>query len=500
MSSQPLKKLVACPRCRLQNPTTATACLSCKAPLPREAPPPPAPAPPPPPPDVQGSGVVENSLMMGAPASRVEVAPSPRIVRSPTRSFDRSKAEGAAPPAAGPAPAPAPAAPPPPAPTATYAVYASQPAYPQLPATVVGYFQGAPGLVFPPGFVPPGALAAPLPPGIVAQVVPMVGAPMAPGMPVVGMPAPVAAPVVAPPPPVAAAPPPAVARPERPTQAFPAIVRATGEPLEIDPNPTRPVTTRMGRVDESVLHPPPTPVARAVSYVVARADDPRAVAWLSCDPLPPIPVGLSPVVSIGRSVTCDLVLPHSSVSRTHAVIKVEGKKLHFEDRSSYGSFVNGSRTSSAEIKPGDTITIGPYEITVKARSDSKPKGQLEDGSETRPLGAALRDLDTADAMSGRLEKQPLTEVLQSLEFNEKTGTLEVHSGGLGGKLVVFQGAPMTASFGPLEGEAAIHAMVQLTEGYYSFRKNVEAGERNIQKRITGILLDASRNADEETGL
>src|SRR6185503_19933087 len=92
------------------------------------------------------------------------------------------------------------------------------------------------------------------------------------------------------------------------------------------------------------------------------AAGPRVRALLMCDPFPPVPVRISPVTTMGRDATCDLVLPHTSVSRVHAVVRVVGDELVFEDRSSYGSYVNGQRLMSATIAPGDALMVGPYEI------------------------------------------------------------------------------------------------------------------------------------------
>lgn len=241
--------------------------------------------------------------------------------------------------------------------------------------------------------------------------------------------------------------------------------------------------------------PPPEPVQPPVSQLPRIPDDdPRIVAWLCCDPFPPVPVGAEPVVTLGRAATSGLVLPHPGVSRTHAVVRVAGRDLVFEDRSSYGSYVNGERVLTRPLAVGDVLIVGPYEI--KVRSTAEVQGKSGPAEQTRPI-ETFRNLPSAEAMSGRIEKASLLEVLQAIEFNRKTGTLEVFTEeDRKGQLVIYEGAPMCASFGHLKGSEAVFAMVALRRGHFSFRSKIEAGERTISTTLTGLLLEAGRRMDE----
>jgi pSer/pThr/pTyr-binding forkhead associated (FHA) protein len=62
---------------------------------------------------------------------------------------------------------------------------------------------------------------------------------------------------------------------------------------------------------------------------------------------------------IGRGLSADLRLDENSVSRRHAILdpRPEGARL-LDDRSSNGTFVNGSRVQQAELRSGDVIEIG----------------------------------------------------------------------------------------------------------------------------------------------
>jgi pSer/pThr/pTyr-binding forkhead associated (FHA) protein len=248
------------------------------------------------------------------------------------------------------------------------------------------------------------------------------------------------------------------------------------------------------RAEAPAPRPPVAPprVPNAAGALAQKVNRANAVAWLVCPPSPPIPVG-DAVVTIGRGEDSSLVLAHASVSRCHAIVRAVGKEIHFEDRSTYGSYVNGKRQVSVVIRAGDLLTIGPYEVRVKATDNWQEN--FDDGS-TRPLDTAFRDLPSADAMTGRLEKQPLAEILQALEFNRKTGTLDLVCGEKKGTLVVYEGAPIHATFAGQEGDEAVHQMVAQKTGYYAFRTKVEPGEQTISKSMTGLLLESSRRLDE----
>ncbi|MEM7679017.1 MAG: FHA domain-containing protein [Myxococcota bacterium] len=61
---------------------------------------------------------------------------------------------------------------------------------------------------------------------------------------------------------------------------------------------------------------------------------------------------------IGRSRTCDVVIPSAKVSRQHASLsKVQGE-LFIEDLgSANGVWLNGEKITRAKVSPGDTFTI-----------------------------------------------------------------------------------------------------------------------------------------------
>lgn len=246
-----------------------------------------------------------------------------------------------------------------------------------------------------------------------------------------------------------------------------------------------------GRPEEEAKPPP-------ISAIKAGAFDPNDVrAWLCCDPFRPVPVLTSKAsINLGRKRDCDMILPHESVSKVHAVVRALGEEIVVEDRSTYGTYLNGSRVRSATVAVGDTLTIGPYQIEVRDSLERKKKKTDED--DTRPFRVVG---SSAEALSGRVEKVPLTEVLQQIEFFDKSGTLKVWTESESGILVTYEGKPMYAEWdgGKVRDQEAVFTMLRLEQANFSFMSKVEAGEMTMEGTLSAILMDFSRELDEGDG-
>src|SRR5271170_1961814 len=74
--------------------------------------------------------------------------------------------------------------------------------------------------------------------------------------------------------------------------------------------------------------------------------------------------------SIGRSPGQEIVLHDAHVSRQHALILRDGKSFTVVDqKSSYGTFVNGKRVESAVLRDADLLQFGSLEGTkIRFRS------------------------------------------------------------------------------------------------------------------------------------
>src|SRR5262252_8056831 len=78
-----------------------------------------------------------------------------------------------------------------------------------------------------------------------------------------------------------------------------------------------------------------------------------------------------PVITIGRGNANDLVLNDASVSRFHAVVKLDGNTVVIADRgSTNGVILNGERiTQESELKSGDVAALGSYQLRLEHVDD-----------------------------------------------------------------------------------------------------------------------------------
>ena len=80
------------------------------------------------------------------------------------------------------------------------------------------------------------------------------------------------------------------------------------------------------------------------------------------------------VKTIGRSTGAEFIVEAALVSRLHCQISAAGGTLHVKDLgSTNGTFVNGRRIRSAELKDGDRLAVGRIELKV-SRHRKSPRG------------------------------------------------------------------------------------------------------------------------------
>ncbi len=214
---------------------------------------------------------------------------------------------------------------------------------------------------------------------------------------------------------------------------------------------------------------------------------------------PPRVLDPGQVLTIGRSPDAGLVVQSNRVSRFHAEIRFEGGVPVLIDRgSSNGSFVNGEKVTSRALRTGDEIEIGPFFCTyvLEGGSQSSRLSQSsEDGGVTRVVQAG------SGVMAGQIGDVAVAEVLQSIELNEKTGTLEVQGAEGSGWIACQDGRPIAAELGVatreklVDLEAAL-AIVNFTAGRFSFQQQLPVWENRMRTSVTGLLLEAGRRKDQ----
>lgn len=73
-------------------------------------------------------------------------------------------------------------------------------------------------------------------------------------------------------------------------------------------------------------------------------------------------------LAVGRECDNEIQLPHVKVSKHHAVLCRVKDGWSIQDcKSTNGVFVNGHSILKAELRHGDRVTIGPYELCYETK-------------------------------------------------------------------------------------------------------------------------------------
>lgn len=212
---------------------------------------------------------------------------------------------------------------------------------------------------------------------------------------------------------------------------------------------------------------------------------------------PPLDLKADATIVIGRAQEADLSVPSNRVSRRHAEIYWKDGRPWIKDLGSQnGTQVNGKRVQDHKLEDNDEVSVGPFLCTYRCVSGVGSVGKAAPAADTNALTQPM----LADAMAGRLDLVNLFELLQTLEFNQKTGTLEVFgTDGHDGRIAVNNGAPIFAETETNKAEEAIFELLACKDGQFSFSPEVDQGARNVQRPMTSILLEAGRRMDEAAG-
>jgi ABC transport system ATP-binding/permease protein len=195
--------------------------------------------------------------------------------------------------------------------------------------------------------------------------------------------------------------------------------------------PASPSATSGGSPATQVFRPPP-PGRRPPP---AAPTPPTQARWRP--PMPPAtPVRSQATATLGRAKTNSIVVADALASRVHAILTFTPAGLEIRDNdSSNGTFVNGTRITTAKLRDGDVVTIGNTDL-------------LATGDTLVPQPAAGRTNGlTAHGLALTVDGHQL---LQDVSFTAKPGTLTAVIGPSGaGKstLVKLIGGAMPRSAG-----------------------------------------------------
>ncbi|HME15774.1 MAG TPA: FHA domain-containing protein [Mycobacterium sp.] len=202
--------------------------------------------------------------------------------------------------------------------------------------------------------------------------------------------------------------------PRRPTRDHPTDVH-------VPPPPPSPPSADITVVNAGRTPRPEMGAPAEMTVVGARYGDvsnlaTRFVKFLSQRASPPAKMAGS--VTIGRADDNDIVVPDVLASRHHATLVLTPLGTEIQDRSSNGTFVNGTRVGSAILSEGDVVTIGNVDLVVSG-------GMLVPRSETetRTGGLEVRAVEYV-VDNGK-------QLLDNISLTARPGTLTAVIGGSG---------------------------------------------------------------------
>ncbi len=205
-------------------------------------------------------------------------------------------------------------------------------------------------------------------------------------------------------------------------------------------------------------------------------------------------------IVIGRSSELDMVLVEDMVSRKHAKIITDDKTVTIEDLgSTNGTFVNGEKVRTSEIKDGDRILIGTSIIKLVTMAGEHSTSLTENEARSR-LAVAANKRPVTKSMSGSIEEIPLPDLLQLLSTSRKSGVLVVRSDLGLGKIYLRKGQIYFASIddsfntGPRK---AMYRMLGWAQGFFDLEPpDDRAVLEELQDSTEGLLMEGMRQLDE----
>jgi DNA-binding response OmpR family regulator len=109
---------------------------------------------------------------------------------------------------------------------------------------------------------------------------------------------------------------------------------------------------------------------------------------------------------------------------------------------------------------------------------------------------ASRAAGAAVDLEGNLAQIPLTDLLQILAVNRRSGRLQVERGGEKAEVALRAGRVVDATFGLATGEKALWRLLTHHEGQFVFAPGEPAGPDRIERRLDDLMLEGLRQADE----
>lgn len=151
-------------------------------------------------------------------------------------------------------------------------------------------------------------------------------------------------------------------------------------------------------------------------------------------------------------------------------------------------------------------------VLTTTRLDAERFAGLRDGTLHKPFNVnevlsrieqivrrseAARELKSrSQNIEGSLSQLAISDLLQILAMNQRTGRLRVTRGKERAEVELLDGKPKNAKLGEVDGEKAFFRMLTWQEGNFSFLSGTGPTRELIQRNMDSALLEGARQADE----
>lgn len=189
-----------------------------------------------------------------------------------------------------------------------------------------------------------------------------------------------------------------------------------------------------------------------------------------------VPVGK--VFRFGRHAANDVVIDDPRVSRFHAQITWQGETPVVADLDSLnGTTLDGARLAHGAhvLEHGSLLGVGNVlEMTVEVHAPEGPPALVPD-DETEGL-TFFTEWDAKPFEGNFARQEDLHRALLDLEWEQRTGTVELTLGARRASVTFCMGRVVRARHRNLQGLQALERLLRATVGHWRFRPQVQAND------------------------
>lgn len=206
-------------------------------------------------------------------------------------------------------------------------------------------------------------------------------------------------------------------------------------------------------------------------------------------------------IIIGRSSDLDMVLVEDMVSRKHAKISTGDKTISISDLgSTNGTFVNGEKVRTVELKDGDRILIGTSIIKLVGLNGEVAANNLSETEARSKMQVDATKRPPSRTMSGSIEEIPLPDLIQLLSTSRKSGVLVLRSDLGTGRIYFRTGQIYFASIDEgfdVTPRKAMYRMLSWSTGFFELEPPDDRTVlEELQESTEALLMEGMRQMDE----